>query len=329
MRASIPSPRQVGIKRALGSGALRGIAINEFGGPERMELMELPDPLVGPDVVVIDVKAAGVNPADYKIRAGGMETRYVHHFPVGIGWDAAGVVEAVGPAVRSFAPGDEVFAYCRKTDISDGTYAEKIAVPRTQVALKPESASFVEAGAVPLAALTAWECLTEALELRSGESILVTAGAGGVGHFAVQLARALGAEVFATASPAKHDFVRELGATEVVDYAAGGVAEAVGSVDTVFDIVGGDSQADARAALHEGGRIVSIVDPTVKEAEGVQGFYVFVRQDGGNLRELARRYDAGEFRVEIAETFPLERAADAHRLLEEGHVRGKLVIEIE
>ena len=313
---------------------MRGIAINEFGGPEQLQLMDLPEPLVGPDIVVIDVKAAGVNPVDYKIRAGGMATRYVHHFPVGIGWDAAGVVEAVGPAVRDFAPGDEVFAYCRKTDISDGTYAEKIAVPRTQVAHKPRRASFVEAAAVPLTALTAWECLTEALELQPGQTILVTAAAGGVGHNAVQLARALGAEVIGTASEANHDFVKGLGAVEVVDYAGGGVADTVRAsrpdgVDAMLDVVGGDAQADARAALREGGRIVSIVDPGVKEAEGVEGFYVFVRPDAASLRELARRYDAGELRAEIAATFPLERAADAHRMIEEGHVRGKLVVTVE
>ena len=302
------------------------MAINEFGGPEALELGELPEPLLGPDVVVIDIKAAGVNPVDWKLRNGGLAERIPHHFPVGIGWDAAGVVAAAGPAVRDFAPGDEVYAYCRKPVIQDGTCAEKIAVPRTYVARKPERASFVEAGAIPLAALTAWECLTEALELKSGESILVTAGAGGVGHFAVQLARALGAEVFATASPAKHDFVRDLGATEVVDYADRAVADALPEVDAVFDLVGGDAQADARAALRDGGRIVSIVDPTVREQPG--GFYVFVQPNGASLRELARRYDAGEFRVEVAETFPLERAADAHRLIEQGHVRGKLVVEV-
>ena len=305
---------------------MRGIAINEFGGPEQMELMELPDPLVGPDVVLIDVKAAGVNPVDWKLRNGGLAERFKHHFPVGIGWDVAGVVDATGPAVRDFKPGDEVYAYARKPAIEDGTYAEKIGVPRAQLAHKPAKASFVEAGAMPLAALTAWECLTEALELQSGESILVTAGAGGVGHFAVQLARALGAEVYATASPAKHDFVRELGATEVVDYTGGSVAEAVREVDTVFDLVGGDAQADALGALRDGGRAVSIIDPTVRERPG--GFYVFVQPNAASLRELARRFDAGEFRVEIEETFPLERAADAHRLIEEGHVRGKLVIEV-
>jgi NADPH:quinone reductase-like Zn-dependent oxidoreductase len=305
---------------------VRGVAIREFGGPEVLEVMDLPDPLVGPDVVVIDVKAAGVNPVDWKLRSGGLAERYPHYFPVGIGWDAAGVVAAAGPAVRDFATGDEVFAYCRKPAITDGTYAERIGVPRSQVAHKPERASFVEAGAIPLAALTAWECLTEALELQSGESILVTAGAGGVGHFAVQLARALGAEVFATASPAKHDLVRELGASQVVDYSGGGVAEAVGQVDAVFDVVGGDAQADALAALRDGGRAVSIVDPSVRERPG--GFYVFVQPNGASLRELARRYDAGEFRVEIEETFPLDRAADAHRLVEAGHVRGKVVIEV-
>jgi NADPH:quinone reductase-like Zn-dependent oxidoreductase len=313
---------------------LRGIAIEEFGGPERMELMELPDPLVGPDVVVIAIKAAGVNPVDWKMRNGGLAERYPHHFPLGIGWDAAGVVEAVGPAVRAFKPGDEVFAYCRKPTLEDGTYAEKISVPDTYVALKPEGASFQEAGAIPLAGLTAWQCLTGALELQPGESILVTAAGGGVGHLAVQLARGLGAEVFATASEPKLDFVRGLGAAEVVDYTKGSVAEAVRSlrpegVDTVFDIVGGDGQADARAAMREGGRIVSIVDPDPAHGDPVQGLYVFVQPDGAGLRELARRFDAGELRVEIQETFPLERAADAHRLLQEGHARGKLVIEVE
>lgn len=291
-----------------------------------MQLMELPDPPVGPDVVVIDIKAAGVNPVDWKLRNGGLAERFKHHFPVGIGWDAAGVVEAVGPAVRDFKPGDEVYAYCRKAAIEDGTYAEKIGVPRAQVAHKPRSASFVEAGAMPLATLTAWECLTEALELQAGESILVTAAAGGVGHFAVQLARALGAEVYATASPSKHDFVRELGASKVVDYTSENVAEAVGEVDTVFDLVGGDALADALAALRDGGRVVSIIDPSVRERPG--GFYVFVQPNAASLRELARRFDAGEFRVEIAETFPLERAADAHRLIEDGHVRGKVVVEV-
>jgi NADPH:quinone reductase-like Zn-dependent oxidoreductase len=312
---------------------LRGIAIEEFGGPERLQLMELPDPPLGPDVVVIDVKAAGVNPVDWKVREGGLAERFKHHFPLGIGWDAAGVVEAVGPAVRDFKPGDEVFAYCRKPALEDGTYAEKVGLSRAQVAHKPEKASFVEAAAMPLAGLTAWECLTEALDLQSGESILVTVAAGGVGHFAVQLARGLGADVIGTASGPKLDFVRELGASEAVDYTKGSVAEAVrelrpDGVDAVFDIVGGDGQADARAALREGGRIVSIVDPDPAKDDPVEGLYVFVQPNAASLRELARRFDAGELRVEVQETFPLERAADAHRLLEDGHVRGKLVIEI-
>jgi NADPH:quinone reductase-like Zn-dependent oxidoreductase len=314
---------------------LRGIAIDEFGGPEVLQLRELPDPLLGPDFVVIRIRAAGVNPVDFKIRRGGLDGRFVHRFPVGIGWDAAGVVEAAGPAVRDFAPGDEVYAYCRKTEIADGTYAERIAVPRTYVAHKPGRASFVEAAAIPLVGLTAWESLTEAVRLRPGETVLVTAAAGGVGHLAVQIARSLGAEAIGTASERNHDFVRSLGAAAVIDYRGGRVADAVrelhpDGVDAVFDIVGGEHQADARAALREGGRMVSIVDPQVVEAaDGIQGFYVFVRPDGASLRELARRFDAGELRAEIAETFPLERAPDAHRLLEEGHVRGKLVIEVE
>jgi NADPH:quinone reductase-like Zn-dependent oxidoreductase len=312
---------------------LRGVAIDKFGGPEVLELRDLPEPRVGPDWVAIAIRAAGVNPVDYKIRRGGLEDRFVHRFPVGIGWDAAGVVEAVGPAVVDFAPGDEVFAYCRKTEIADGTYAERISLPWTYVARKPERASFVEAGAIPLVGLTAWQCLTEGLALEPGQTVIVTAAAGGVGHLAVQLARALGAEVIGTASEANHEFVRSLGATEVIDYRGGGVAEAVrerypDGVDAVLDIVGSDGQADARAALRPGGRITSIVDTAPAEgAEGIQGHYIFVRPDRDGLAELQRRFDAGELRVEVAETFPLERAADAHRRIEDGHVRGKLVLE--
>ena len=313
---------------------MRGVAIDSFGGPEVLELRDLPEPKLGPDWVAIGIEAAGVNPVDYKIRNGGLEDRFLHRFPVGIGWDAAGVIEAVGPAVVELKPGDEVFAYCRKTEIADGTYAERISLPWTYVARKPERASFTEAGALPLTGLTAWQCLTEGLALEAGQTVLVTAAAGGVGHLAVQLARGLGAEVIGTASEANHEFVRSLGAAEVIDYHGGGVANAVrerysDGVDAVLDIVGGEEQADARAALRPGGRIASIVDiDPAGDTDGVQGRYIFVRPDREGLAELARRFDAGELRVEVAETFPLDRAADAHRRIEEGHVRGKLVLEV-
>jgi len=312
---------------------MRAIAIDTFGGPRQMTLRELPDPEVGPDSVLIAARAAGVNPVDFKIRAGGLASAFPHHFPLIPGWDVAGVVEAVGPAVRGFAPGDEVFAYCRKTEIAQGTYAERIAVPDVFVAHKPRELSWVEAAAVPLAGLTARQALVDQMEVGPGQTVLVTAAAGGVGHFAVQLARSLGAEVIGTASPANHDYVRSLGASAVVDYAESDVAAAVRAhypdgVDAAFDLYGGETLEAARASVRAGGQLTSIADPDPAKGADVRGHYVFVRPDAPGLEDLAARAGAGDLRPEIAETFPLEQAAEAHERLEDGHVRGKLVLEI-
>ena len=312
---------------------MKAIAIDRFGGPEQMTLHELPDPEVGPDSVLIAARAAGVNPVDFKIRAGSLEGAFPHHFPLILGWDVAGVVEAVGPAVTGFSPGDEVYAYCRKTEIAQGTYAERVAVPDTFVARKPRELSWVEAAALPLAGLTARQALVDRMDVGPGQTLLVTAAAGGVGHLAVQLARSLGATVIGTASQANHEYVRSLGAAAVVEYAGGDVAAAVrerypDGVDAAFDLYGGETLDAARAAVRAGGRLTSIADPDPAKDADVHGHYVFVRPDAIGLEDLAGRADAGELRPEIARTFPLERAAEAHELLEGGHVRGKLVLEI-
>jgi len=312
---------------------MKAIAIDRFGGPEQMTVHDLPDPEVGPDSVLIAARAAGVNPVDFKIRAGNLEGAFPHHFPLILGWDVAGVVEAVGPAVGGFAVGDEVYAYARKTEIAQGTYAERIAVPDVFVAHKPPELSWVEAAAMPLAGLTARQALVDRMEVGPGQTVLVTAAAGGVGHLAVQLARSLGAEVIGTASAANHDYVRSLGAAAVIDYAGGDVAAAVrehcpDGVDAAFDLYGGETLDAARAAVRPGGQVTSIADPDPGQGADLHGHYVFVRPDALGLEDLAWRADAGELRPEIAATFPLERAAEAHERLEEGHVRGKLVLEI-
>ncbi len=312
---------------------MRAIAIDRFGGSEQMTLHDLPDPEVGPDSVLIAARAAGVNPVDFKIRAGNLEGAFPHHFPLILGWDVAGVVEAVGPAVRDFSPGDEVYAYCRKTEIAQGTYAESIAVPDVSVAHKPRQLSWVEAAAIPLAGLTARQALVDRMDVGPGQTVLVTAAAGGVGHLAVQLARSLGAEVFGTASAANHEYVRSLGAAAVFDYTDDDVAAAVlerypDGVDAAFDLYGGETLDTARAAVRPGGQITSIADPDPAKGADVHGHYVFVRPDAIGLEDLATRADAGDLRPEIAQTFPLERAAEAHERLERGHVRGKLVLEI-
>jgi NADPH:quinone reductase-like Zn-dependent oxidoreductase len=307
---------------------MRAAVYDEFGGADRLEVRQVDDPPVGPDTVLVRARATSVNPVDWKVREGYLQAAYPHHLPIITGWDVAGVVEQVGPAVRTGVQvGDEVFGYVRRDDIAHGTTAELVPAPERTVTRKPASLSFEEAAALPLVGLTAWQALTEALEVTEGDRVLVHAGAGGVGHVAVQIAVALGAEVVATASPANHDFLRGLGATEVVDYENGPVSEQLSSpVDAVLDLVGGPALEDAPKQVRDSARIASIVDAQTVLAQG--GRYVFVRPDRDGLDALARLADEGRLRVEVARVMPLDEIADAHRLSEEGHVRGKVVVTI-
>jgi NADPH:quinone reductase-like Zn-dependent oxidoreductase len=306
---------------------MRGIAYDRFGDESVLQLRDdLPDPPVGPDVVLVRAHAAGVNPVDITIREGHLAGAYPHHFPITPGWDLSGVVERVGPAVVDFVPGDEVFGYVRRDDVQWGTAAELVPVPQRCLASKPESLSFAEAGALPLAGLTAYQALTEVLDVGEGDRVLVHRAAGGVGFFAVQIAVALGAHVIGTASPKNHGFLRDAGAAEVLDYSAGPASGQLDQpVDAVFDLVGGDVLADAPKQVRDPARIASIVDPGVLD---LSGRYVFVRPDSHDLEELGRMADAGQLRVPIAKAFPLERIADAHRLVAGGHVRGKVVVTL-
>jgi NADPH:quinone reductase-like Zn-dependent oxidoreductase len=310
---------------------MRAVAINEWGGRDKLELVEMDPPPVAPDGVLLRIRAAGLNPADWKTREGRQSGRFPFHFPLIPGWDAAGVVEEVGPAVTWFRPGDEVYGYVRRHDLQYGTYAEFTTAPEGFFAPKPPELSFAEAAAVPLAALTAHQGL-EALGLRAGETLFLAGGAGGVGHFVVQLARARGARVIATASERNQEFLRELGA-EPVDYGTGDVVERVRElaadrgVDAAFDVFGGDAQERAMDVLRPGGRIVSLIAPPTPR-EHVEPHYIFVRPSGYDLAEMSDLIAAGRLKPHVEETFPLERAADAMERLEDGHVRGKLVLEI-
>lgn len=316
---------------------MRAIGIREFGGREKLELLDVPEPKVPPDAVKIRIHAAGVNPVDWKLREGRLEPRFLHFFPVVIGWDAAGVVEEVGPGVVEVAPGDEVFAYCRKHFIGEGTYGEFVSVPVTFVAKKPRTLSFEEAGAFPLTALAAYQALFFGAGLTAGETALVYGAAGGVGSFAVQLALDAGAEVIGVASERNREYVLGLGAYEVIDYSQQDVVEAVRSfkpegVEVVLDTIGGESLERAVAAVRDGGRLVSIAQPPTDEhfrQRGIDAAYVYVRPDGEQLEELADLAEAGRLVVDLAEVLPLEQAARAHELSEEGHVRGKLVLRID
>jgi NADPH:quinone reductase-like Zn-dependent oxidoreductase len=307
---------------------VRAVALNEYGGPEVLEVMDLPEPKVGPDVVLVRSRAAGVNPVDYKMREGGVDGRFPSHFPLIPGWDVAGTVETVGPDVSEFRAGDEVIAYVRRDHVQWGTYAELVPAPLRTLAPKPASVGWAEAAALPLAGLTAWQALTRGLELEEGDVLLVHAAAGGVGSFAVQLGRVLGAaRVIGTASEGTHDYLRELGA-EPVTYGDGLVervrALAPDGVTAVLDLVGGEALEVSPSLLAPGGRLTSVRQPDkVKE---LGGRYLFVRPDGGQLAELSRLVDAGRLSIHLHETFPMEEAADAQRLVEGGHVHGKVAL---
>ncbi|WP_370248806.1 NADP-dependent oxidoreductase [Nocardioides sp.] len=310
---------------------MRAASYDRFGGAEVLTVGEQPDPPVGPDVVLVRAKATSVNPVDWKIREGYLQGAYPHHLPIVPGWDVAGVVEAVGPsAPTDLKVGDEVWGYVRRDDVALGTAAELVAAPVRTVARKPAGLGFEEAAAVPLAGLTAYQGLVEALEVKPGERVLIHAASGGVGLFAVQIAAALGAEVIGTASPANHDLVTRLGASVVLDHRGGPISEQLaahgGPVDAVLDLVGGDALSDAPAQVKDPRRIGSIVDGGA--ARDLGGHAIFVRPEPTHLDALAELVDAGKLEVVVAATFPLEQIADAHRLSEQGSPGGKIVVTI-
>jgi NADPH:quinone reductase-like Zn-dependent oxidoreductase len=312
---------------------MRAVAVNEWGGRDKLELVDVDPPPVVQDGVLIRIRAAGVNPVDFKIRGGYMAKRLPYHFPAILGWDAAGVVEEVGEAVTWFKPGDPVYGYCRRHHLQYGTYAEYTTVPEGFVAHMPKELSFEEAAALPLAALTAHQVL-EALGLRGGETLFVGGGAGGVGHLAIQLAVARGARVVATASEANHDFLRELGA-EPLDYHADNLPARVNDlvadtgVDAAFDLFGSEVREQAFSVLRRGGRLASIALPPPERREGHEVHYIFARPSGYDLGEhITPLVTEGRLRPHVEATFPLDRAAEAHERLEGGHVRGKLVLTV-
>lgn len=305
---------------------MKAITYSSYGDPDVMTLEEVDDPKVGPGEVRLAVRAAGVNPVDWKLMAGGLDPLMTVHFPAIPGWDVAGVVEAVGPDVSEVAEGDEVMAYGRKDWVEQGSFAEKMTVPVRTLASKPAALSWEQAAALPLAGLTAYQTLTR-LGVGEGTTVLVHGANGGVGGFAVQIAAALGARVIGTASPHHHDRVRDLGA-EPVAYGDGLVervrALAPEGADVVVDYVGGVLD-ETLAVLAEGGRHGSIADPQVAASGGT---YMWVRPDAEDLTALTDLVENGKLRVDVARSFPLAEAADAFRASMEGHTSGKIAITI-
>ncbi|WP_318215724.1 NADP-dependent oxidoreductase [Streptomyces sp. SCL15-6] len=310
---------------------MRAISQDTLGGPEVLREVQLERPEPRPNEVLVRVRAAGVNPTDWKHRANG---GFLGEPPFVLGWDVSGVVEAVGIGVAAFRPGDEVFGML-SYPFGHGSHAEYVTAPARTFTHKPAGIDHVQAGALPLVSLTAWQALVERADLREGQRVLIHAAAGGVGHVAVQIAKARGAHVIGTASAGKHEFLRSLGVDETVDYRETDVTEAVKDVDVVLDTIGGETSLRSLRVLRPGGIVVSILpvgsEEFFEEAErlGVRAVRMLVDADRADMREIAGLVESGRLRATIERTFPLADAARAHELGETGRTTGKLVLVVD
>ncbi|MEU0369726.1 NADP-dependent oxidoreductase [Streptomyces sp. NPDC006283] len=306
---------------------MRAITVNRYGGPEVLEFTDVADPKIAPDAVLVRVKAAGVNPVDWKIVAGYLDPIMNVHFPLVPGWDVSGVVEAVGLDATEFSVGDEVYGYVRKDEVQHGTFAELVAAPVRTLAHKPASLDWRQAAGLPLAGLTALQSLAR-IGVTGQDTVLVHAASGGVGSFAVQIAAAQGARVIGTASERNHDFLRSLGAEPVVY--GDGLAERVresapDGITAAVDYIGGDAVEVSQQLLTDPSRVASIVDASVTQRGG---HHVWVRPSSDGLAELGRLADSGALTVNIDRALPLAEAAEAFRVSQSGRTRGKVVLEV-
>ncbi|PSL23291.1 NADP-dependent oxidoreductase [Chitinophaga ginsengisoli] len=304
---------------------MKAIEIHSFGGPEVLQLEEIPIPQIAADEALVRVYASGVNPVDYKLREGASK-RPLPFIP---GWDLSGVIEETGANVRNFKKGDAV--YTRPDVKRDGTYAEYVAVKANELAYKPSSVDHVTAAAIPLAGLTAWQCLFEYGHLRAGQKVLIHGGSGGVGTFAIQFAKWKGAYVITTASQSNHNFLKELGADEVIDYHTPGYEDTISSVNLVLDTIGGDTQKRSLKFIMPGGTLVTTLKPEDNEPfeeKGIRltGMYTQTRPE--DLTAIAKLVDEGKVRPVIAKVLPLAQAATAQEMIEGHHVRGKIVLKV-
>ncbi|MEU3897335.1 NADP-dependent oxidoreductase [Streptomyces sp. NPDC045251] len=310
---------------------MRAVSQDVLGGPEVLKEVRRDRPEPRPNEVLVRVRAAGVNPTDWKHRADG---GFLGEPPFVLGWDVSGVVEAVGIGVAAFRPGDEVFGML-SYPFGHGSHAEYVTAPARTFTHKPAGIDHVQAGALPLVSLTAWQALGERAGVRPGQRVLIHAAAGGVGHVAVQIAKARGAHVIGTASAAKHEFLRSLGVDEPLDYRETDFAEAVKDVDVVLDTIGGDTSLRSLRVLRPGGVVVSILpvgsDEFYEEAErlGVRAVRMLVDADRADMREIAGLVESGKLRATVERTFPLADAAEAHALGETGRTTGKLVLVMD
>ncbi|EJL22671.1 NADP-dependent oxidoreductase [Brevibacillus sp. BC25] len=314
---------------------MRGIGIKQYGGIQQLTEIELPTKPIGPDDLLISIKASGVNPVDWKVREGLLQADFPFELPLILGWDAAGTVTAVGTNVQDFQIGDDVFF--RPELEREGTYADEIIVPANIVAPMPRGLSYTEAASLPLVGLTVWQALVEVGKVQSGDKVLVLGGSGGIGSMAIQLAKALGAYVATTTSSKNSDFVRELGADEVIVYDQGSLHTPT-EFTFMLDTLGGEAYGEGIKFMKQKGRVATIIserdakkpsfaDAVEKERE-LDVTFVFTRPDGANMNHIRELVEAKHIKPFLTEVYPLtvEGVRDAHLFSQTGRVRGKIVL---
>ena len=307
---------------------MRAIVIRAYGGPDVMKLENVARPEPAEDEVLIRVVAASMNPVDVAIRKGYF-AKLVGGFPLIPGMDAAGVVEKVGNKVTKYKAGDPVFAFF--TLEREGGHAEFVTAKEEQVAPKPKTASFAQAAGAGAAGATAWEALVDTANLRAGQTVLIHGGSGGVGHLAIQIAKARGAKVFATASTANQEFLRQMGADVAIDYTRAKFEEVAKDVDVVLDTVGRDTLERSYGVVKRGGIIVSIVDepkPAALEGHGIRGVTLRCTPKAGVLEELSKLMEAKKFTPVVSQSFQLADVVQAQSQIATGHTRGKIMLKI-
>lgn len=311
---------------------MQAVRVHQYGGPEVVRLDGIPRPKPAPDEVLVRVHAAGVNPLDWKIRAGYLQQVMPLPLPFTLGADISGVVEAIGDGTLGFSPGDEVFGQSAVFSGGSGAFAEFATAPATAIERKPAALSHIEAAALPVAGVSAWQAVTEHLSISHGQHVLIHGGAGGVGAFAIQIAKYLGARVTATASAHNIDYVRSLGADEVIDYRSHAFDQNGHKADAVLDTVGGETYERSFRILRPGGRIVSLLEPprqALMNEYGVQASILYGQVTLDRLSALGRLAGQGALRVHVDRTYPLAQASDALLHVERSSIRGKTVLRTE
>lgn len=309
---------------------MKAVVIEKYGGADVLEIRDIPMPVVEEHDLLIEVYASSVNPVDWKIREGYLKERIQYKFPLVLGWDVAGVVKETGPQTGLFRPGDRVFS---RTDIArNGTYAEYVAVDEGLVALMPDNISFREAAAVPLACQTAWQALVEIAQVKQGDKVLIHAASGGVGSFAVQIAKYKGAHVAATCGTTNTRLVKSLGADEVIDYSVTDFSKELHDFDIVLDTMGGETYRKSFKMVKKGGTVISLIerpDEALARESGAKAEYMFLQPERKRLVQIAALLSEGRIKPVLGIVLPLEEVRKAHTISQSHHAKGKIVLTVK